>query len=114
MDDKDKRVLNKILEHAECIVVETKAIKDAIDFRYNNDQTKAALFDLLQIGELAKDGLSQETVRSIDTIPWKEIYALRNRIVHGYASVDYQIIWETICDDIPKLIRELRAILSDF
>ena len=104
MNEKDRKVLRKILEHAESILTETACIKDAEEFSSNNDQTKAALFDLLQMGELAKDGLSQEAVQSIPEIPWHQIYALRNRIVHGYASVDYEIIWETITEDIPGLI----------
>ena len=113
MNDKDRRVLQKILEHAESICAETASIKDSEAFRTNNDQTKAALFDLLQIGELAKDGLSQELVRSMPEIPWHQIYALRNRIIHGYASVDYEIIWETITSDIPKLIFALEAKLKE-
>lgn len=36
-------------------------------------------------------------------IKWANMYGLRNRIVHGYASVDYEIIWETIVKDIPSL-----------
>lgn len=67
---------------------------------------------MLQIGELIQNGLSKETIQQIDVIPWRQIYALRNRIVHGYASVDYQIIWETITEDIPKLGEELEDILK--
>ncbi|MBO5517333.1 MAG: DUF86 domain-containing protein [Firmicutes bacterium] len=112
MDSKDRKVLNKILEHAQSILEETKNIADAQEFHENNDQTKAALFDLLQIGELAKDGLSQDVVTKMTAIPWHQIYALRNRIVHGYASVDHQVIWETIQFDIPQLIDAIRSTLD--
>ena len=40
------------------------------------------------------------------------MYGLRNRIVHGYASVDYQIIWETIINDIPKLKGNIEKIIK--
>ncbi len=112
MDEKDKRVMKKIITHAESIVEETNGIADAEEFKANNDKSKAALFDLLQIGELAKDGLSEETTQSLTEIPWKQIYALRNRIVHGYASVDYQIIFETIQEDIPTLISKINTVIQ--
>ena len=112
MDNKDTKVLKKILEHANDICKETTGITSAEDFRSNNDKSKAALFDLMQIGELVGNSLSQKTTKDLKNIPWSQIYALRNRIVHGYASVDYQIIWETIQKDIPMLILEIQSILN--
>lgn len=103
MDRKDIKVLEKILEHSDSIIEETKNIKNADDFKGTNDKSKAALFDLMQIGELVNSSLSRECIKLIDNIPWEQIYALRNRIVHGYAAVDYKIVWDTIKNDIPKL-----------
>lgn len=111
MDEKDRKNINKILEHAQYIVEETKTIKSAEDFKNNNDKSKAALFDLLQIGELAKN-LSKEFMQEVSGIPWNNVYNMRNRIVHGYAGVDYEIIWETIKNNIPYLIKELKKTLK--
>ena len=111
MDSKDIKVLKKILEHANDIVKETEGINSLEEFQANNDKSKAALFDLMQIGELVGNSLSQKAAYDLKNIPWAQIYALRNRIVHGYASVDFQIIWETIQSDIPKLIQEIVAIV---
>ncbi len=108
MNAKDKKVLGKILDHASAIVSETRTVTTAEEFKNSDLISKAALFDLMQIGELAKDGLSQDLIRELSAIPWPQIYALRNRIVHGYAFVDYRIIWETITEDIPRLIETLR------
>lgn len=103
MNNKDIKVLSKIYEHCDSIIKNTNMYHNAEDFKEAKDMSKIALFDLLQIGELAKDGLTQETLKNIKEIKWVNMYGLRNRIVHGYASVDYQIIWETIKNDIPKL-----------
>lgn len=111
MDDKDKKNLNKILEHARYILKETKGIKGAEDFKNSNEKSKAALFDLLQIGELANN-LSKEFTQEMANIPWNNVYNLRNRIVHGYADVDYEIIWETIKYNIPYLINEIEKALK--
>jgi uncharacterized protein with HEPN domain len=44
-------------------------------------------------------------------IPWPQIIGTRNRLVHGYDLVDYDIIWSTITQDLPPLIAELEKIL---
>ena len=45
-------------------------------------------------------------------IPWSAIISTRNRLVHGYDLVDYDIIWSTITEDLPALIAELQKIVS--
>lgn len=37
---------------------------------------------------------------------------MRNRVAHGYHDVDLQIVWQTIRDDLPDLIRNLQALLA--
>lgn len=46
-------------------------------------------------------------------IPWAEIVGLRNRIIHGYDSVDFDILWTIITSDLPPLIAQLEAIVGD-
>ena len=65
----------------------------------------------MQIGELAKASLSDEAKESINAIPWNQIYGLRNRIVHGYEGVNFQIVWDTINDDLPELVTEIKNAL---
>lgn len=36
-------------------------------------------------------------------IPWEDIYLMRNRVSHGYFSVDLEIVWKTVRRDIPDL-----------
>ena len=38
-------------------------------------------------------------------IPWQAMYAMRNRVSHGYDKVDYQMVWRTIRSDLPGLLR---------
>lgn len=108
MDSKDIKVFGKIVEHCQSIIDITRNITDADQFKENNTESKAAMFDLMQIGELVQNGLSREAILQLTSIPWEQIYAMRNRIVHGYASVDYVIIWDTIQYDIPDLLSEIK------
>ncbi len=45
-------------------------------------------------------------------MPWADIVAMRNRLVHGYTQIDYDVVWRTIREDLPKLSRFLERELS--
>jgi uncharacterized protein with HEPN domain len=44
-------------------------------------------------------------------IPWIQIIGLRNRLIHGYDSVDMDILWNIITKDMPPLIHTLEKII---
>jgi len=46
------------------------------------------------------------------SIPWSQIICLRHRLIHGYDSVDNDILWEILTTDIPHLIVELEKIIE--
>ena len=68
---------------------------------------EACVFNLMQIGELAKSSLSDELKAEIVSIPWRQIYGMRNRIVHGYSGVNMKMVWDTIKYDLPLLKSEI-------
>ena len=67
---------------------------------------------LLEImGEAA--ARSPESVkRQHPSVPWREISDLRNRLIHGYDSIDLDIVWSILHDDLPALIVQLESILG--
>ena len=73
---------------------------------------EACIFNLLQIGELSKLGLDEGFVVSYPHIPWRQMYGMRNRLVHDYEGIRLQIVWETISTDFPSLKTSLEAILA--
>ncbi len=46
-------------------------------------------------------------------VPWVQIISLRNRLIHGYDSVDFDILWAILTTDLPTLIPSLDAILAN-
>lgn len=67
--------------------------------RLNYDAT---LRNLELIGEAA--GHIPEEVRALATeIPWRQVVATRNRLIHGYLGIDNDTLWSIIQDDIPPL-----------
>ena len=57
------------------------------------------------IGEAANHILRVDATfaASHPEIPWQVMYAMRNRLSHGYDKVDFEIVWKTICNDLPQL-----------
>ena len=71
-----------------------------------------SLVRLLEIvGEAAGRIPDEERARYPD-IPWPEIVSLRNRLIHGYDSVDFDILWQIITNDLPFLIMQLDKIIT--
>lgn len=111
MEAKDQQVLEKIYHHI-CSVLKYCADCERLDdFQEDSMRVEACVFNLMQIGELAKTSLSDDMKHQITTIPWKQIYGMRNRIVHGYSGVNMRIVWDTIHDDLPILAKELEQYL---
>ncbi len=63
------------------------------------------------VGEAANQ-VDKETRESIPTIRWREMIGMRNRIVHHYVSVDYDIVWTVATIHLPEMIKELENFLS--
>ena len=45
-------------------------------------------------------------------VPWEDVTLMRNRVSHGYFSVDLGVVWKTLKSDIPELERQLRPLLE--
>ena len=45
-------------------------------------------------------------------IPWSQIIAMRNRVIHAYDEVDFDILWDVIELDLPPLIEQLQGIVG--
>ncbi len=111
MEAKDRQVLEKIHAHICSVLKYCDCCANLEDFQADSMRVEACVFNLMQIGELAKMSLSDEFKQELRTIPWKQLYGMRNRIVHGYSGVNMQIVWDTIKEDLPALEKELKTYL---
>lgn len=107
MDNRDIKVLEKISKHISATINYCKDCHTVSDFENNSMRVEACVFNLMQIGELAKTELSDAAKSEINNIPWKQLYGMRNRIVHGYEGVEMNIVWDTIAYDLPSLKEEI-------
>ncbi len=70
-----------------------------------------ALLQLLQIVGKPANRLSEACRELLPEIPWAEIIALRNRLIHAYNNVDTDILWKVMTVDTPALIASLENIV---
>lgn len=66
-----------------------------------------ALVRLLEIIGEAANRVPEENRSQIPGIPWPQIVSLRNRLIHGYDEVDFDILWRIVTHDLPQLIEVL-------
>jgi len=71
-----------------------------------------ALVRLLEIVGEAAGRIPKETCDRYPEIPWPQIVSLRNRLIHGYDSVDFDILWQIVTVDLAPLIATLEAVIA--
>jgi uncharacterized protein with HEPN domain len=79
------------------------------DFRTNFAVVRA----LEIIGEAAKR-LPVSLREQYPEIPWRGMAGMRDRIIHGYDTVDLQIVWDVVKQDIPEIRPQIQQILADY
>jgi uncharacterized protein with HEPN domain len=43
-------------------------------------------------------------------VPWEAVYYMRNRVIHGYASIDYELVWQVANKDLLALNAQLKRL----
>ena len=63
------------------------------------------------LGEAARniERAYPEFARQHPEVPWALVYAMRNRVAHGYFTVDLEIVWRTIHNDFPDLEQHIKS-----
>jgi uncharacterized protein with HEPN domain len=82
------------------------------DLARNRQLTLALLKCVEIIGEAAAR-VGEDTRARHPGLPWVDIIGMRNRLVHAYFDIDISLLWTTITDDLPALIRELERVVGD-
>lgn len=107
---KDRIRLQHMLDHAtEALNMIKGRNREDLD---NDRQLNLSLVRLLEIVGEAASRTSESTRSSHSELPWIQIIGLRNRLIHGYDEVDFDILWTILQEDLPPLVMELGRALS--
>ena len=97
--------LDDMIEFAEKVVAYTDGLDQAA-FVAGGLNYDATVRNLELIGEAATH--IPEAVRTENPqIPWRQVIATRNRLIHGYLGIDNDTLWSIVRDDIPALLESL-------
>lgn len=97
------------MDKAEILLADVTYDQFAGDFRIHYAVVRA----LEIIGEATKR-LPSHLRDEYPAIPWKGMAGMRDRIIHGYDMVDYEIVWNTVKQVIPRVRPQLQQILVDY
>ena len=83
-----------------------------IDLDSNRMLTLSLVKCIEIIGEAAVN-ISKDSREALPQIPWSNIVGMRNRLIHAYFSINLDIIWKTVQENLPDLVQELEKIVDD-
>ncbi|HEX9727850.1 MAG TPA: HepT-like ribonuclease domain-containing protein [Gemmatimonadales bacterium] len=105
----DRAWLQDILDAIRDIDRYRPASRAAFD---DDERTPVWMVNRLQIIGEACRGLSEEFRSRHPEIPWRAIVGMRHHLVHGYFTIDPDIVWVAITERVPELERQIRRALE--
>jgi len=104
-----QKTLQQMLDHArEAMDLAHGKTREALDHDRTFELAETRLLEI--IGEAA-DRIPIKFQMDHPEIEWAQIISFRNRLIHGYDSIDFDIMWSIIQSDLPELIDKLEKII---
>ena len=108
--DRDKTYLLDILNSAELIDDYVAGIKR--DTFLDITEMQDAVIRRLEIIGEASRRISDQFKKKHPDLPWKEMLGLRNFVIHEYEGINLKVIWDTVKNDLPKVVEKLKVLLQ--
>lgn len=92
-------------------MIETYAAEGEEIFMRDRKTQDAIIRNLEIVGEAASK-LSPGLQNEHADIPWARVSGMRNRLIHGYLSVDLDLVWSTVAETLPAFRRRIEQMLG--
>ena len=102
------------LEHMMRAVGRIRAQLDGLErtmLAEGDDRTELIIYNMQVLGEAANNVTEEMCVKHPE-IDFKGWASMRHRLVHDYANIDLNIVWNAVCDDLPKLEKALKPVVE--
>lgn len=81
------------------------------DFLENETLKRAVIRSLEIIGEATKK-ISADLKYQWNSISWKNMAGMRDRLIHDYMGVNYSIVWDVVKNKIPELYDQIESVIE--
>ncbi|HME21865.1 MAG TPA: DUF86 domain-containing protein [Acetobacteraceae bacterium] len=84
-------------------------------FERNRQVQDAVVRNIEIIGEAVNkiNNIAPDFIREHAQLPWAQMRAMRNVVIHAYFFVDLKVVWTTIKNDLPRLKRQIDDLLDE-
>ncbi|EGH04989.1 hypothetical protein ALP66_02848 [Pseudomonas amygdali pv. photiniae] len=106
------------LDHIQQAATDARSFVEGLDkgdFLADKRTQQAVIMSLIIVGEAATkvmDGYAEFTQAHAE-MPWRSMRNMRNRMAHGYFDINLDVVWETVQEWLPTLLKQLFLVRQD-
>lgn len=110
MSPSTAEVLRHIVDELEYLERASSRL-DRERFLADEDFRRAFVRSLEIVGEATKR-LPAEVRAAEPSVDWRAMAGMRDRLIHGYFAVDYELVWDVVAAEVPALRRQVLSLLD--
>jgi uncharacterized protein with HEPN domain len=110
MQPSTREFLEHILDEARFLLDASKDI-DWESFRQDGVLRRAFVRSIEVMGEAVKQ-IPDSIRQQYPNVEWRAIAGMRNRLIHAYYGVNYELVWDAIINKVPALAENIELILT--
>ncbi len=77
-----------------------------------DEKTAFAVVRALEIVGAAARRIPQDVCDRNPEVPWRSMAGIRDKLIHDYTSVNLEIVWKTVMEDLPGLVPQIERIIQ--
>lgn len=104
----------EFLQHIlhECLYLSEESRSNSLKISSKMKDFQKPYAEALEIIGEASNKLHPDIKSKYPIVPWREMSDIRNKIIHNYFGIDYDIVWDTINTDIPFIKEWIEQIIQ--